>query len=163
MVSVTKWGKNKRHAQGQEQFNTDTLIYSELSPNTDLAHLDNFDDGLIIETTDGTIKTSVADAPVQVPAIDQLQKKIAPQTRPDAPLDQATHVLVKALEIVGAARTSVERYTRERNYRAVADASCLDVDPQSLNSFQHLPSKEGLLGLAVEQVTIYTHDEVEAF
>ena len=148
------------------------MIYSELSPNTDLAHLDNFDDGLIIETTDGTIKTSVADAPVQVPAIHQLQKKIAPQTRPDAPLDQATHVLVKALEIVGAARTSVERYTREvildfleveRNYRAVADASCLDVDPQSLNSFQRLQSKKGLLGLAVEQVTIYTQDEVEAF
>ena len=126
----------------------------------------------MIKTTDGTIKTSVADAPVQVPAIDQLQKKIAPHTRPDAPLDQVMHVLVKALEIVGAARTSVERYTREliltfleveRNCRAVADASCLDVDPQSLNSVQRLPSKEGLLGLAVQQVTIYTHDEVEAF
>ena len=81
-------------------------------------------------------------------------------------------MLVKALEIVGVARTSVERYTREliltfleveRNCRAVADASCLDVDPQSLNSVQRLPSKEGLLGLAVQQVTIYTHDEVEAF
>ena len=79
---------------------------------------------------------------------------------------------MKALEIVGTARTSVERYTGElvlaflgveRNCRAVADASCLDVDPQSLNSVQRLPSKEGLLGLAVEQVTIYTRDEVEAF
>ena len=37
------------------------------------------------------------------------------------------------------------------------------MDPQSLNSVQRLPSKEGLLGLAVQQVTIYTHDEVEAF
>ena len=143
-----------------------------MSPKIGLAYLDSFDDGLIIETTDGTIKTSVADAPVQVPAIDQLQKKIAPRTCPDAPLDQATHVLVKALEIVGAAGISVERYTRElilafleveQNCRAVADASCLDVDPQSLNSVQRLPSKEGLLGLAVQQVTIYTNDEVEAF
>ena len=98
---------------------------------------------MIIETTDGTIETSVADAPVQVPAVDQLQKKIVPQTCPDASLDQATHVLVKALEIIGAARTSVERYTRkltlaffevERNCRAVAGASCFEVDPQSLNS-----------------------------
>ena len=81
-------------------------------------------------------------------------------------------MLVKALEIVGAARTSVERYTRELiltvlevelNCRAVADASLLDVDPQSLNSVQRLPSKEGLLGLAVQQVTMCTHDEVEAF
>ena len=81
-------------------------------------------------------------------------------------------MLEKTLETVGAARTSVERYTRElilafleveRNCRAVADASGLDLDPQSLNSVQRLPSKEGLLGLAVQQVTIYTHDEVEAF
>ena len=81
-------------------------------------------------------------------------------------------MLVKALEVVGAARTSVERYTREliltfheveRNCRAVADTSCLDVDPKSLNSVQSLPSKEALLGLAVQQVTIYTHNEVEAF
>ena len=81
-------------------------------------------------------------------------------------------MLVKALEIVGAARKSVERYTRElilafleveRNCLAVADASCLEVDPQSLNSVQRLPSKEGLLGLAFQQVTTYTHDEVEAF
>ena len=104
--------------------------------------------------------------------VDQLQKKIAPQTRPDAPLNQAKHVLVQALNIVGAARTSVERYTRElipafleveRNCRAVADAFCLDVDPYSLNSVQRLPSKEGLLGLAVQQVIIHTYDEVEAF
>ena len=103
--------------------------------------------------------------------VNQLQKKIAPQTRPDAPLNQATHVLVKALKIVGAARTSVEHYTRElilafheveRNCRAVADASCLDVDPHSLNSIQRLPSKEGLLGLAVQQAIIHTYDEVEA-
>ena len=82
-------------------------------------------------------------------------------------------MLVKALEVVGAARTSsVERYTREltlafleveRNCRAVADASCLDVDPKSIISVQRLPSKEGLLGLAVQQVTMHTHDEIEAF
>ena len=171
-MSVTKWGENKCHAQDHEQFHTDTSTYSELSPNTDPAHLDSFDNGLIIEITDGTIKNSVADVPVQVPAVDELQKEIAPQTRPDAPLDQATHVLVKALEIVGAARTSVERYTRElivafleveQNCGAVAKASCLDVDPHSLNSVQRLPSKEGLLGLTVQQVTIHTYDEVEGF
>ena len=81
-------------------------------------------------------------------------------------------MLVKALEIVGAARTSVKRYTCElilafleveRNCWAVDDASCLDVDPHSLNSFQRIPSKEGLLGFAVQQVIIHTYDEVEAF
>ena len=158
--------ENKGHAQDQEWFHSDTSTYSELSQNTDPAHLYSFDNGPSIETTDGTIKTSVANAPVQVPAVDQLQKKITPQTRPDAPLDQATHVLVRSLDVVGTARASVERYTREvilafleveRNCRAVADASCLDVDPHSLNSVQRLPSKEGRFGLAVQHVTIHTY------
>ena len=54
---------------------------------------------------------------------------------------------VKALSIVGATRTSVERYPREltlafleveQDSWAVADASCLDVDPQSLNSVEQM-------------------------
>ena len=75
---------------------------------------------------------------------------------------------VKALSIVGAARTSVERYPRElalafpeveQDLWAVADASCLDVDPQPLNS---VPT-DGFLGLAVQQVAIHTHDEAKSF
>ena len=69
MVSFTKRGENKSHVQGKELFHTDTSIYSVLGPNTGPAHLDSFDDGLIVETTDGTTKIACSAGMGRAPVI----------------------------------------------------------------------------------------------
>ena len=48
---------------------SDTSIYSELGPNTGPAHLDSFDDGLIIETTDGATKTAYSAGTGRTPVV----------------------------------------------------------------------------------------------